>query len=476
MSEWHPDRDQLLGFLGDELPEGESREIQRHLLLCADCEERMLTLLPALREGCFPGAQAQAQVPVDADREPEYQGLLKRVLDGNRTEMEKRGSRLSRERAEAGLLLAEVASYPAESRLLLVQGDPRFHSWGLLELVVERARQEALEEPRAAEATLQVAAEISLHLDARRHGRGSVEAAQARVWAWRGNALRLMFDFQGAEAAFARAEALLDRSWLDPLDEALVLELKALLRRAQRRFPEALAMLDEAVALYREVNEPHFQGRTLIAKGLTLQYSGASDGAVACFREALFLVEPAQEPRLVLIAHGNLILSLSDGGRYAEARALLTDVRPLWQELGTPGDFRRLRWIEGRVASGLDRLDEAEAAFVEVRTAFLQSEAAYDAALVSLDLAAVYARQGRLADTRNLAAELVPIFRSREVHREALAALVFFQRAAEMEQATAAVIAQVSRFLESSRTNPGLRFRAGAGEDAGEASPPALAS
>ena len=111
------------------------------------------------------------------------------------------------------------------------------------------------------------------------------------------------------------------------------------------------------------------------------------------------------------------------------------------------------------MAQGLDLLPEAEAAFLEVRTAFLAGEAAYDAALVSLDLAALYAREGRAAETRRLAAELLPIFRSREIHREAIAALLFFQRAAEMEQATLAVVEQVTVYLQESRGNPTLRFR-----------------
>jgi tetratricopeptide (TPR) repeat protein len=471
MSEWHPDRDQLERFLEDEMGGEESRELQRHLFTCAACEERMIALLPgwnAAEPGTTPGAGGE-----------EYRGLLKRVLADDRADLARRGSRLSRERAEAGPLLRELLTLPPERRVLVVRDGARFHVWGLFELLVDGARKDIFEDPRGAEAALRAAVEIAERLDPRRYGPGSVEAAQARAWAWLGNARRVLFDFRGAEEAFDLAEDHLDRSWLDPLDEALLLELKALLRRAQRRFDEALAMLEEAVALYREINEPHFQGRALIAKGLVLQYANEIEPAAACLREGLFLIDPAEEPRLVVAAHCNLILCLCDGGRYAEARALIEDMRPLWQEFGTRPDQHRLRWIEGRVASGLGRLAEAESAFIEVRAAFLGSEAAYDAALVSLDLAAVYARQGRPAETKRLAAELLPIFRSREVHREAIAALLFFQRAAEMEQVTVSLIASVSTYLERARSNPGLRFRTGQGEETEgreRLAPPALAS
>jgi tetratricopeptide (TPR) repeat protein len=480
MSEQHPDRDQLLRFLDDGMPEAESRELQRHLFVCSDCEERLIALLPGWTtvSGSGPCEPVAEKGPA---AEEAYRGLLKRVLADKQAAVERRSCRRTREKAEAGLLLRELHSLPAGSRVTLVRHDGRFQGWELFEQLVLQARQKVLEDPRGAEADFQVAVELAQHLDPSRYGPGSVEAAQARAWAWLGNAQRILFDFRGAEEAFERAEEHLERSWLDPLDEALVLELKALLRRAQRRFDEALPMLDAAIALYREINETHFEGRARITKGLALQYAGEIGAAVACLREGLFLIDPDEEPRLLFAAHGNLLLCLTDGGRHAEAAALLHEVRPLCERVGTPTDLVRLRWIEGRVARGLGRWKEAEAAFGEVRAAFLAGPSAYDAALVSLDLATVYVQQGRAAETRRLASELLPIFRSREIHREAIAALLFFQRAAQMEQVTLSLLERVSSYLEKSRGNPNLRFRPPSGEEgrserAAAGEPTALAS
>ena len=60
----------------------------------------------------------------------------------------------------------------------------------------------------------------------------------------------------------------------------------------------------------------------------------------------------------------------------------------------------------------------------------------YDAALVSLDLARLYAQEGCVEDLKRLAAELMPVFESRDVHREALVALLMFQKACEEERLT----------------------------------------
>jgi tetratricopeptide (TPR) repeat protein len=230
---------------------------------------------------------------------------------------------------------------------------------------------------------------------------------------------------------------------------------------AQGRFAEAVDLLDQAIVLYREVNEPHFQGRSLITKGLVLQYAGETDLAADDFRNGLFLIHPANEPRLVLIAHYGLIHCANDNGRYAEARSLIQEARPVWNQVGKQLDLVRLRWLEGKVSLGLGQHHLAEQAFLEVRNEFIAAEIAHDVALASLDLAGIYARQGRLAEVKRLAAEMLPIFQARDVPRETLAALICFQQAAEMEQITLSMVEEVAAYLKTASHTPGLVFRGG---------------
>ena len=103
-------------------------------------------------------------------------------------------------------------------------------------------------------------------------------------------------------------------------------------------------------------------------------------------------------------------------------------------------------------------MDAAEAKLRLVRDEFVAEGIGYDAALASLDLAKIYLGQGRTAETRQLAAEMHSIFISREIHREALVALVFFQRAAEQERATVQLVEEVTSYLRRAQSNPGLRF------------------
>src|SRR5206468_701828 len=79
-----------------------------------------------------------------------------------------------------------------------------------------------------------------------------------------------------------------------------------------------------------------------------------------------------------------------------------------------------------------------------------------DAALVTLDLTALYARLGAVAEVKALSLEMSRIFQAQDVPREALAALLFFQKAAERERATAKLAREIGVFLEKLRSDPGL--------------------
>jgi hypothetical protein len=118
----------------------------------------------------------------------------------------------------------------------------------------------------------------------------------------------------------------------------------------------------------------------------------------------------------------------------------------------------RMRWLEGLVAQGLDRVEQAVTAFREVRGAFLEMGLDYDAALASLDLAGVLVQKARSADVRCLAEEMLAVFSGREIHREAMAALLFFCHAARVGEAGIDLVRSVADFLKSARTHPEMRF------------------
>lgn len=140
---------------------------------------------------------------------------------------------------------------------------------------------------------------------------------------------------------------------------------------------------------------------------------------------------------------------MTEGGRHQEAEDSLAETRRLYLDLGERMNLVRLRWLEGKIARELGRLDEAETALGEARNAFLAEDIGIDAALVSLDLAIVYMQRGATSALKELAAEMVPVFHSGAVHPEAYAAVLLFQQAAEAETVTRALLDQVAARLRA---------------------------
>jgi tetratricopeptide (TPR) repeat protein len=146
-----------------------------------------------------------------------------------------------------------------------------------------------------------------------------------------------------------------------------------------------------------------------------------------------------------------LTANLCHLGRYAEAEPLLPEIRELAAGLRKELDLVRVAWLQGKVDAGLGRTRQAAAAFEQVRRDFTERQMAYDGALVTLELAEVYLAEGRTQEVRALAEEMMWVFRSQGIHREALAALKLFFGAARGEAATAEMARQVLAEIEEAR-------------------------
>ncbi|HEY4563242.1 MAG TPA: hypothetical protein VIJ36_09695, partial [Thermoanaerobaculia bacterium] len=234
---------------------------------------------------------------------------------------------------------------------------------------------------------------------------------------------------------------------------------KASLRGNQQRFREAFQLLDRVTSLGRRCEDDHLCGKALITRGFLLGLANDPEAAIRHLTEGLAKVDPESDPRLVVVARHNLMLFLAEGGRYREAMRILESARPLYYQVGDQMSLLRLRWVEGKIASALGHYNEAEELLRGVQKELVEHELGYDAALLSLDLATIYASQGRSAEMRRLAEEMIPIFKSRDIHREAIAALFVFQKAAEMERVTLGLIRDVTSYLKESRATGSLRSR-----------------
>jgi tetratricopeptide (TPR) repeat protein len=376
-----------------------------------------------------------------------------------------RGRMLEKERADAPALFVELLGLPPEQRDLVLRNVPRFHTWGLFELLVERSLEETPKDPAYGEELGLLALRLSDSLDAGRYGPELIEDLRARAWGYIGNACRVKSDLQGAEEAFASAYRHLKAGSRDAFERALLLDLEASLRRDQRRFEDALKLLRRAVAIFLQNNQRHRAGRSLVNLSTVHHYTGNVDAAIQALSQALELIDPEQEPRLLLCAKHNLADDLAEAGRYLDAQKVYRKNRPLYRNFPDLWTQNRRKWVKGKIARGLGQADQAESLFRAARDGFIAEGIPYDTALVSLELATLYAEQGRMADLKRLAGEMVPIFSSLHIHREALAALAYLKQAVEAERASVELVTGVAAFLRQARHDPGLRFQASEGQE-----------
>jgi len=362
-----------------------------------------------------------------------------------------------RERAEATGLVTELLGHPPERQQLILRNNPRYCTWGVLERLLDRSWAQSFESPAEAERLAHLSLLLTDRLNVSFYGAASIEDLRARAWGYIGNAHRLRSDFTGATRAFATALRHLRRGTHEPVEHAVLLDLQASLRRAQRRFDDAFRLLQRALRLFLSVGDQHRAGRTLLSMEIVLNYSGQPQKGIPLLYRAIEMIDPSQEPRVLLCAWHNLIDGLVDMGRHLEARRLLPQVRPYYRRF-PEWSRNRQAWVSAKIALGLRQDREAEALLGQVRASFLAEGAHFEAAIVSLELSALYARQRRVAEMKHLAAETVPFFSSQQIHREAAAALAFWKQAVDAESAGIELATQIVGFLKRARYDSDFPF------------------
>lgn len=438
-------------------PKGEVRE---RLVAATGCDPGAdVPVERALERASRPGPEPLSPVdPTPAERSALARATLAGGLAWADAAEERlvrflRARRAERARRKAGPLWEILKRCTSRRRRLLIEMSEPYQRWYVAERLAHESAKAASHKPVLA---LELAA---LALRAAELSPGT-DLWHARIGGYCllfvSNARRVQNELHRADADLGRAEGLLkEGAAADPglLAAWRLPDLKASLRRDQRRFEEALDLHDEALAL-----GPEAAGRILLNKSATLEQMGDTGSALDILKEAEPRVEAQGEPNLLFALRFNRAAALLDLDRAREAEDMLPRVRELAMELRQDLHLVRLLWLEGRVHAGLGRVDEAIKALEEVCKKFAARNMAYDCALASVKLASLYFRQGRTAEVKALARWIEQVFRSLGIHREALEALLLFCNAVRQEWATAELAERLFGYLLRARHDPEMKF------------------
>jgi tetratricopeptide (TPR) repeat protein len=414
-------------LLRGEATPAESRSVVLHLLGgCEPCRQRAAALLhPVVDEAAIGVAVDNAMA-----------GLL--AL----------GAGAESDRRQTAALASRIEEVDgAEARRLAADLPPR-RGRALARRLIDRCRELRRTDPDRIERLAALAVEVG--------ERAGDRALSAEAWAELGNARRIAGDLKAAERALDEARRRLLGAPAGRPARAEVLVLRGALANDQRRFDDARRSLRRAARLYALEGDRVGVARSLLQLSQAFGESNEPRRGVPAAAGALELLDAPAQAELRWISVHTLIFLVDQAGDPAAAKALLDTAAELIERRSTPRDRLRTDWLRARVERDLGNDDDAAALLVDVRRRFLEADLLYDWALVSLDLASVYARQRRRRELAELATRAREVFDRLGVHRESLASLGMLVQAeaAEAAERIAALAAELRRARHNGPTSP----------------------
>jgi tetratricopeptide (TPR) repeat protein len=343
---------------------------------------------------------------------------------------ERQAAEAARERARAEKLWRRLqAAGDRQAWRDLIVNDPEFHSFALCEKLCHESAELAEDDAEGAFELASLALELAPKVTGEEKLRCGI---QEYAWMHLGNGFRARGDLRKAEEAFSRAEELFFESMRGTLPSLILRDrlagLEAALLRDQGNLPEALRKISHALSLAgdRGASRPAL----LLEEGRLRRRLGQPEAALEALSWADRVVQ-SSELRLSVRIKLELGAALCDLGRHGEAKKLIGSIPKAAGSF--PLERARLRCLQGRVAAGLGRLGEAQAA-LQKGHADLHERVVTDLALLALEIAALYARQGQTEELKSLAEQTLRLAESPGLGREAAATLKLWNRLAAQEK------------------------------------------
>lgn len=189
------------------------------------------------------------------------------------------------------------------------------------------------------------------------------------AWIQYGNALRVASRRRESEKSFQIAAQHV-AAGSDPSTRAHLFEAWSSLAREERRFAEALTLLEEALRLYRSIQDSLGETRVLLLTGFCNKEARRFGAALEQFQGAADNLSPETDLQLYFGATHGLVDTLVLAGRTNLATASYMMIGKIIDHVQEPVLKGKDAWVRGRLCAKLGQREAAEYAYHEALSIF----------------------------------------------------------------------------------------------------------
>jgi len=285
---------------------------------------------------------------------------------------------------------------------------------------------------------------------------GSLHAlALARL----GNSRTLAGDLHRSNDAFRMAERILIgiEGAIDRAVKAEVFFLKGVLRVFERRFDEALDVLNSSLEISMALKDVNMQVNALMQRVALRWHQDRAHEMLPDLAKVQDLLEtqPDQDRNQLLGVYQNMAAAHLDLEHGDEASRYLSQAKELCEELDHTKSRHQLEWIEGRLVQRGGDAVLSDRLLRQARLGLLALGDRVTASLVTVDIAILCHEQGQFREVlKLLVGDALPVLEAVPLHAEALAAIQLLHEAVAAEEASVATLHKVREVLRRIHRDP----------------------
>jgi len=228
-----------------------------------------------------------------------------------------------------------------------------------------------------------------------------------------------------------------------------VYALKGSLRIFQRRFEEAMELLDRSLDIFASMGDRRRQTEQLMKRAAAASYAGWSEMAISDLTLALGIVNELKAEDLKIKVVVSLGMALVNSGQFERGAAAVAAVDRRSCEMVNPLLIHQVQWVEAIAEHGLGNHASAEENYLAARAGFEGMGQTFYTAVVDLDLAILYTETSRTADVVRTSAASIRFFQSLILGRETMLNLGLLKEALHNQAVTDTVLRGLRSSLRS---------------------------